>query len=249
MDIRKITIMTVPFPAWQAEVALHLGDFHLDVTLDSRRPVCAVIGPNGSGKSTLLRCLTGSYTPQSGRFQVGEDLLFDTDEHVDTPIEKRRLGFVPQGFALFPHLSALDNVAFGCTRAEARVMLERVDGRGLANISPRQLSGGQKQRVALARALAIHPRMLLLDEPFSALDPSARQMMRCLVLEHIHAHGLPTIFSTHDARDLLFMDPHVFVLESGKVVQEGPLDELINTPQTPFIEEFFALLRAAEKTD
>ena len=124
-------------------------------------------------------------------------------------------------------------------------MLERVDGRGLANISPRQLSGGQKQRVALARALAIHPRMLLLDEPFSALDPSARQMMRCLVLEHIHAMDCQQ--SSAPMMLGIFMDPHVFVLESGKVVQEGPLDELINSPQTPFIEEMRCC--AAEKTD
>ena len=233
--------MTKTDPIWQADFALRLGDFHLNVAFAASHSVTGVIGPNGSGKSTLLRCLTGAHSPERGQFQVGEELLFSTDKHLNIPMEQRRLGFVPQGFGLFPHLNALDNVAFGCTRAEARILLERVDGRDLADLLPRALSGGQKQRVALARALAIEPRLLLLDEPFSALDPSARQKMRRTIAEHLAAHALPTVFSTHDARDLVALDADVIVLEAGTIIQRGSIEALRTAPANDFVAEFFAL--------
>lgn len=241
--------MTKSDPIWQADFALQLGDFHLDVALAASQPITGIIGPNGSGKSTLLRSLAGAHSPERGRFQVGTDLLFSADQDLDVPMEQRRLGFVPQGFGLFPHLSALDNVAFGCSRAEARILLERVDGGELANLRPSALSGGQKQRVALARALAIQPRMLLLDEPFSALDPSARQKMRQTISEHLAAHALPTVFSTHDARDLLALSADVIVLEAGAIIQQGCVEALCAEPTNDFVAEFFALLSERKAAD
>ena len=211
-----------------------------------------VIGPNGSGKTTLLRVIVGIYRPRSGRIVVGERLLFDADTDTCLAPEERRVGYVPQGYGLFPHLTVLDNVAFGLAagperkpradrRQTAAELLAEVGCAELAARYPATLSGGEKQRVALARALLPAPEMLLLDEPLAAMDVAARRGLRGYLARHLSRRTRPAIVVTHDPRDVHALgSPVVYALEQGRVVQSGPPEHLAAHPATDFIAEFFA---------
>ncbi len=231
---------------WRFAVTLSLGTLELDVALEGDiRPV-ALMGPNGAGKTTLLRVLAGARRPNAGRIEVNGRLLFDSETLVERPPEERRVGFVPQGFGLFPHLRVVDNVAFGrldLPRADrrrlARERLEEMDCGDLADRRPSMLSGGETQRVALARALLAEPDMLLLDEPLSALDVVARRTLRRYLADHLRQHARPALVVTHDVRDVLALDARVYVIEGGRVAQSGTAAELAAHPATPFIAELF----------
>ncbi len=221
-----------------------MGAETLDVAFEAPAGPLAIIGPNGSGKTTLLRALVGAVKPRAGRIEADGDVLFDADAGVDRPIEQRRVAYVPQGYGLFPHLSVLDNVAFGLDggrderRVRARAMLDTFDCGHLAARRPRRLSGGEQQRVALARALVTEPRLLLLDEPLSALDASVRRVVRALLAERLRALGRPSIVVTHDVRDVAALDAPVCVLDGGRVIQRGPLAALRAAPANAFVAEF-----------
>jgi molybdate transport system ATP-binding protein len=210
-----------------------------------------VIGPNGSGKTTLLRALLGVVRPITGRIAIGETLLFDTATGVDIPTEDRWLGYLPQGYGLFPHLTALENVEFGVAsspanrhesararRDRAFALLADLEADSLAGTLPTRLSGGERQRVALARALAIEPRALLLDEPLAALDPGARQRVRSFLLEYLERLTLPTLVVTHDPADALALGRTVAVMEAGNLVQHGRFEDLEDLPSSSFLERF-----------
>ena len=201
----------------------------------------ALIGPSGSGKSTCLKLLAGFYRPDRGRINVdGHD--------VDTlPPEQRRLGIVFQNYALFPHMTTRDNVAYplkvrGVARAErwqtADGMLDRVGLKGLGDRAPRTLSGGQQQRVALARALVFKPRALLLDEPLSALDAGLRVAMRDEIRRVQREAGIATIHVTHDQEEALSIADRVAVMSDGEIVQIGRPDEVYDRPRTRFVARF-----------
>lgn len=238
---------------WSAQVKTSLGDFELDVSiLANHGETLALIGPNGSGKTTFLRSLLGAIPNRSARIVVSGRVLESTADRIDLPIEQRRIGYVPQGYGLFPRMSVLENVAFGLSVGEgaasrasreekALEMLAALSSRELASRDVRSLSGGERQRVALARALIIEPAMLLLDEPLAALDPTTRRKIRASLAERLEAFGAPVIMVTHDARDVVALNAHVCVLEQGRVIQSGTLDEVRVAPSTPFVEEFFAL--------
>ena len=233
--------------SWRVDIRLTLGAFDLAVDLDVEAGPITLIGPNGSGKTTLLRTIAGAHRPTAGRVKLGERLIYDAEAGVDLPPEERKVGYVPQGFGLFPHLSALDNVAFAWAsratreerRAQAMKLLEQMDAAPLAHRAPMTLSGGEKQRVALARALMIEPEILLLDEPLSALDAAARRSVRGYLVERLTESGRPAILVTHDARDALALDAPVYVIEGGKVVQHGSCSALAAAPATEFVAEFF----------
>ena len=229
---------------------MRLGELELDVELAGGAETCALIGPNGSGKTTLLRAITGAFAPDDGHITVGGDVLLDTASSVALPPERRRVGFVPQGYQLFPHMTALENVGFAlrapgsrCSasdrRQAAQGMLERLDAGHLAGRFPQELSGGEQQRVALARALMLEPRILLLDEPLSALDASARRHTRRFLAERLRHQERPAIIVTHDARDVAALTRQVFVIERGKIVQAGAPEALAAAPATEFVAEFF----------
>ncbi|MFT3724002.1 MAG: ABC transporter ATP-binding protein [Hyphomonadaceae bacterium] len=235
----------------QAKLRGRLGQFELDVELEVGQAPLVVLGPNGAGKTTLLRMLLGAEQPSAGYVRVGDATLFDSQAQLCVPIELRRFGYLPQHYALFPHLSVLDNVAFALAgsarerRERARSMLATLSLAELGERRPGSLSGGEQQRVALARALAIQPRALLLDEPLGALDVGARRSTRRFLASYLRELGIPSLVITHDAVDAAELGDGVLVLEGGRVSQRGGWDELLRKPASPFVEEFTALSRAA----
>ena len=204
----------------------------------------ALLGPSGSGKTTLLRVIAGLEIPDEGR------VLFGGDDVTDRPVQERRVGFVFQHYALFRHLTVSDNVAYGlrargrsrppAAEIAARVgrLLDLVQLGGLERRFPAQLSGGQRQRVALARALAVEPRVLLLDEPFGALDAQVRKDLRRW-LKELHAEtGQTTIFVTHDQDEALELADRVAILNGGLLEQVASPDSVYDAPESPFVMSF-----------
>ncbi|MEE2751029.1 MAG: ATP-binding cassette domain-containing protein [Myxococcota bacterium] len=237
--------------ALQLELRASVGDFQLDVKVSVPGGPVALIGPNGSGKTTLLRALAGAVVPDAGRLVVGERVLVDVEAQVVVPPEQRGVGYLPQGYGLFEHLSVQDNVAYGLYRLpkesredRARDLLAALGAEKLLNARPAALSGGQKQRVALARALAIEPGLLLLDEPTAALDVSVRQETRELLSDQFGRPDRLAVVATHDVRDLLAWDPIVVCLEEGRVVAQGSVEALRRESTHPFLVEFFSPLGA-----
>jgi len=231
---------------WALSLRLRLGALELDVDLEGDARPVALVGPNGAGKTTLLRTIVGAHRPDSGRIQMGDLSVFDARSGIDLPPEQRRIGYVPQGYGLFPHLRVLDNVAFGrpdLPRAErremAREMLKDMGCEHLTARRPTTLSGGEMQRVALARALMVGPRMLLLDEPLSALDAVARRALRAYLTDYLRSRKLPALVVTHDARDVVALDARVYVVEDGRISQSGTIEALTEAPATPFVAAFF----------
>ena len=204
------------------------------VAVESGR-LLAVLGPSGCGKTTLLRTVAGMDRPDAGTVQLGERILEGPGVHV-TP-EHRAIGLVPQEGALFPHLDVARNIAFGLhrlPRAERAARVERllhlVDLAGLGRRRPHQLSGGQQQRVALARALAPDPDLVLLDEPFSALDTGLRASIRAEVAATLRAAGTTSVLVTHDQVEAMTMADTLAVMRAGEIVQVGPPHELYRRP-------------------
>jgi molybdate transport system ATP-binding protein len=235
----------------RARVLAHVGRLRLDVELDSAPGTLVVIGPNGAGKSSLLSLLLGARPIAQGCVQVGDSALFDSARGIDVPLEERRLGYVPQDYALFPHLRVRENLEFALFsalgRRERSAALARAqklsDELGLTELQeryPRTLSGGEKQRVALARALCANPRALLFDEPLAALDVHARQEVRTFLASYLGELGLPALVVTHDAADARQLGHRIAVLEAGRVTQQGSWPELVRAPASRFVEHFVA---------
>ncbi len=211
------------------------------------RQLVALLGPSGSGKTTLLRILGGLDFPDPGHGQIhldGEDVTL-------RPAAERKTGFVFQHYALFHHLSVFENVAFGLrvrpapTRPSPEALRDRVlellrlvQLEGLEHRLPSELSGGQRQRVALARALAIDPKVLLLDEPFGALDAKVRKDLRRWLRSFHQEIGVTTVFVTHDQQEALELADLVVILHQGRIEQVGPPQEIYDHPATPFVYEF-----------
>ena len=205
----------------------------------------ALLGPSGSGKTTLLRVIAGLEQPDSGR------ILFNGDDTTATRVQEREVGFVFQHYALFRHMSIFENVAFGLRvrprasrppeadiKERVMALLKLVQLDWLADRYPHQLSGGQRQRIALARALAIEPKVLLLDEPFGALDAKVRKELRRW-LRRLHDEiNLTSVFVTHDQEEALEVADRVVVVNHGRIEQVGTPDEVYDHPATPFVFEF-----------
>jgi molybdate transport system ATP-binding protein len=184
----------------------------------------ALVGPSGSGKTLTLRAVAGVFSPEAGRIVLDGEPLFDSERGIDLPPQARRVGYVPQQYALFPHLDVQDNIGFGlrgASTAERRrrvgELLDLVGLAGLERRRPHQLSGGQQQRVALARALIVQPRILLLDEAFSALDSTIREPLRASLLELQQALGFRALLVTHDPADAAIAGQR-FQFERGQIV-------------------------------
>ncbi|MCW2615687.1 MAG: modC [Frankiales bacterium] len=236
----------------RAELGVDRDAFSLDVVLDAEPgEVLALVGPNGAGKTTALRALAGLLPLTRGRLAVGGQVLDDPAAGVFVPPELRRVGLVPQDHLLLPHLSAVQNVAYGLRarglrkpEALARA-LAGLDGVGLADRAdarPRELSGGQAQRVALARALVTEPALLVLDEPLAALDAVTRLDVRTDLRAHLEDFAGVTVLVTHDAVDALVLADRLAVLDAGRVVQEGCPAEVAASPQDDYVAELVGLV-------
>ncbi len=228
----------------EAAVRVRRNGFKLDVTLTAApRETVAVLGPNGAGKTTLLRALAG-LEDMEGRVVLDGEVLEDTEQGVFVPAERRHAGLVFQDHVLFPHLSVVENVAFGL-RAQGRPQAGAVargwlDEAGLgdrAEALPRELSGGQAQRVALLRALATEPKLLLLDEPLSSLDVSIRAEVRRDLTRRLAAFTGVRVLVTHDPLEAMALADRLVVLEQGSVVQSGTPDEVTSRPRSRFVAD------------
>jgi ABC-type sulfate/molybdate transport systems ATPase subunit len=225
-----------------------LPDFTLDVGWEAEESVVALFGPSGAGKTLTLHCLAGLARPDRGRIAVGGRLYFDSERGVDLPPRARRLGYVFQGYALFPHLTVAENVAFGLRdrprEARRRRSADVLDRLGLAEVAghyPRELSGGQQQRVALGRALAPDPEVLLLDEPLSALDAPLRRQLREELGRLIREWGKTVVLVTHDLAEAYQLGERLVVYEAGRVVQAAPKGELLLRPASETVARLIGM--------
>jgi molybdate transport system ATP-binding protein len=211
--------------------------FKLDVDFTAPPGVTVLFGPSGSGKSTTLAAIAGLTTPAAGRIALGDTAWFDSAAGIDVAVHRRRVAYVFQSLALFPHLTAAQNVAYGMPREldrttrharhdRAVALLDRLHVAHLAPRKPATFSGGEAQRVALARALAIDPHVILLDEPFSALDRDLRIELIAELRDSLRGLGAPVLFVTHHRQEARALGERLVVLEAGRVVRTGTVDEL-----------------------
>ncbi|RNL67757.1 sulfate/molybdate ABC transporter ATP-binding protein [Zhongshania marina] len=229
-------------------ISKHFGHFHaldsIDLQIQSGELI-ALLGPSGSGKTTLLRIIAGLEFADAGA------VYFGGEDVAATPLRKRQIGFVFQHYALFKHMTVGDNVSFGlrirkgevrpdkvAIRRRADELLDLVQLSGLGDRYPHQLSGGQRQRVALARALAIEPKVLLLDEPFGALDAKVRKELRQWLRELHQQTGVTTLFVTHDQEEALELADRVVIMNGGRIAQVGSVDEVYEQPASPKVFDF-----------
>lgn len=205
----------------------------------------SLLGPSGCGKTTLLRIIAGLEVADTGR------ILFDGVDVTDVPVQKRHIGFMFQHYALFRHMNVFDNVAFGLkvmpkntrpnkTTIKHRVndLLELVQLAHTTEKYPHQLSGGQRQRIALARALAVEPKLLLLDEPFGALDAKVRKELRTWLKDIHHKLGITSILVTHDQEEAVEISDDIVIMNHGRIEQVGDYHALINHPASDFVQDF-----------
>lgn len=209
----------------------------VSLTLEPGR-VTALLGQSGAGKSTLLRLFAGLETPDSGAIRLGDEVL--SSQSKMQPAEKRHIGLIFQDFALFPHMTAQQNIMFGLSdvpKAEARIRagewLSRIGLPTRAGAYPHQLSGGEQQRIAIARALAPEPVAILMDEPFSGLDPALRADVRDAALATIRAAGVPALLVTHDASEAMISADHLAIMRGGRIVQQDKPGTVYSNPVDP----------------
>jgi molybdate transport system ATP-binding protein len=231
-------------------------EFGLQVKFDSEDPRVVVFGPSGAGKSATLQAIAGLLRPTRGHISVDGRVLFDAARGIDVPARKRRVGYVFQDYALFPHLTVRDNIAYGLKRltrwrlsaAEQQRLaglMDLFDLEPMARAMPRELSGGQRQRVALARALIAEPSLLLLDEPFAALDVRLRNRMREELVEMQHRFRVPMVLITHDLKDVEQLAQTLVVLDMGKVSRTVSLPRPSELPAGSVAGELAALCGVA----
>lgn len=228
-------------------VTKRLRDMTLEVDLRFGAGVTALVGPSGAGKTTLLRLVAGLARPDAGVIRLGETLLDDAARRYHLAPGRRGISLVFQDYALFPHLSAAENVAYGLRarrvpgrerRRRVESMLERLGLAALAGELPARLSGGQRQRVALARALVLEPRALLLDEPLAALDVQTRTAVRHELRAMLADLPIPTLLVTHDYGDALVFRERIVIMDGGHVVQDGAHEALLAHPRSRFVADF-----------
>jgi molybdate transport system ATP-binding protein len=222
-------------PVLSVDLTHKVGDVRLSLAFEATRGVTVLFGPSGSGKTTILSAIAGLVPPERGRIRLGDETWLDTEQRASLAVHKRRVAFVFQSHALFPHMTALANVTYGMApalganekRERARKLLDQWRVLHVADRKPRTFSGGEAQRVALARAFATSPRVILMDEPFSALDEELRQTLIVDVKEFIAKLGVPALFVTHSVQEATLLGDRIIILEKGKIARQGPVSETL----------------------
>lgn len=218
--------------------AAQARDFVLEVEFQAAPGFTILFGPSGAGKTTLLDCVAGLATPDSGCIAIGDRVLFDAAQRTDLPVAKRRVGYVFQNLALFPHLTVDQNIQYGLTHlpqekraAQASVILQAFRISHLAQRYPREISGGESQRTALARTLVTDPAVLLLDEPLAALDAATKAKIIDDLRQWNQAHRIPILYVTHSREEVFALGERVIVLDAGRIVAQGTPHEVIEAPR------------------
>ncbi len=219
-----------------ADITLPRRSYDLRIRLSVGTETVALVGPSGAGKTSFLRALAGLERPVAGRITLGDEPWTDAEHRIHLPPEQRRVGYLPQDYALFPHLTVAGNVRFAARR-DRPDLLERLGIAHLAPARPAELSGGERQRVALARALAREPQLLLLDEPFAALDAITRDQVRTELADLLPSLQLPTLLVTHAFEDAAALAERIGVLDHGEIVQFGSASELLDSPAAPLVAQ------------
>ncbi len=218
--------------ALEAQLTIGVGQgeerFVVECELALEQGILVLFGPSGAGKSLTVQALAGLVAPQRGWIRINGDVLLDRERRIDVPTHRRRIGYVPQQNSLLPFCDVAANVAFGLPRSERRrenprvqALLEEFELSDLARARPDSLSGGERQRVALARALAVHPRLLLLDEPFASIDHTRRAGLHRILKATLAHHGTPAVFVTHDPEEAAQLGDTVVCFERGRTIATG----------------------------
>ncbi len=223
----------------QVNIRKKMGDFRLDVAFETDREIMALLGASGCGKSVTLKCIAGVERPDSGRIVLNDRVLFDSEKRLDLPPQKRRVGYLFQNYALFPHMTAAENVASGAhhlpakeRQAVVRKQMKAFRLEGLEDRFPRQLSGGQQQRLALARILAGEPEILLLDEPFSALDSYLKWQLELELMDTLREFSGDVVFVSHSRDEVYRLCQSVCVLTDGMSEPKETVRRLMEAPGT-----------------
>jgi molybdate ABC transporter permease protein len=243
-DLISISPSIISASPFTAELSVWLqkqmSDFSLDISFNAQGKPLGILGASGAGKSSILRCIAGLETPDRGRIVLNRQILFDSQRRINLPIRERRVGFLFQNYALFPHLSVAENIAFGMSGKKQPIQIDRaveaqliaMQLQGLGNRYPHQLSGGQQQRVALARALATEPEALLLDEPFSALDTFLRARLERQLVETLSTYRGVTLFVTHNLEEAFRVCDKLMVMSGGKPIAFDSKHRIFDRPHT-----------------
>ena len=220
-------------------------NFNLDVSLDITGGINSLFGPSGCGKSLTLRCISGLIEPDEGEVTVNNQTFFNKEKRINLPVKNRNIGFLFQDYALFPHLNVEKNIGFGLKHLNKNDRKEKIEQmlsimrlENLGKRYPNQLSGGQKQRVALARTLVVDPDLLLLDEPFSALDAPVRKRMQEELLRIHKEFPVTTLLVTHSLEEAFTLSSNIAVMEEGKILQMGPKEKVIEEPKCKTVARF-----------
>jgi molybdate transport system ATP-binding protein len=226
------------FPGFQLESAFTVNN----------RELLVILGPSGSGKSLTLHCIAGLVKPDRGSISLNDEEFYDYAAKINLPAHRRRIGYIFQDYALFPHLTVRENIAYGLRgknrsqREEITVsLIKTMRLQGHENKYPRQISGGQKQRVAIARALAVEPGLLLLDEPFSALDNIIRHKIRTDMIKLREEVQIPMIMVTHDLEEAYTLGERLIVMDQGKILQAGKPQEIFTNPVSRQVAKFVGM--------
>lgn len=220
------------------DIKKKFGNFNLSVKFSADNNTTALFGVSGSGKSVTLKCIAGVMTPDSGRIVINDKVVYDSDKQINLPPQKRNVGYLPQNFALFPNMTVKENIMTGfnkhkkCEReALALKCIEKFKLLQVENLYPHQISGGQQQRVALARALATQPEVMLLDEPFSALDTSLRQQLELELMDILKEYKYDVLYVSHNSGEVHRICDKVCIIDNGSCEQIRDKDDLFSFPK------------------